>query len=127
MLNSYQALGNIGKDPDFKPGNENTQAVLDFSVAVQRGKDKNGNQKDPYWAQFKAFGKQAETINQYFSKGAEILITDSEPVTEIRDKEDGTKSYWSYYIVRQFSFTKSNSPNYKEEKFDKSDSSSGSW
>ena len=127
MLNSYQALGNIGKDPDFKPGNENKQSVLDFSVAVQRGKDKNGNQKDPYWSQFKAFGKQAETINQYFSKGAEILITDSEPVTEIRDKEDGTKSYWSYYIVRQFSFTKSNSPNYKEEKFDKSDSSSGSW
>jgi len=124
MLNSYQCLGNIGKELKFKEGEDGKQSVLDFSVAVQRGKDKYGNQKDPYWAQIKAFGKQAEIINQYYKPGSEILITDSEPIQETRDKDDGTKAYYNYYIIRQFSFTKSNSPNFKEEK---PKSNSGSW
>ena len=56
MLNSYQCLGNIGKELKFKEGEDGKQSELDFSVAVQRGKDKYGNQKEPYWAQIKAFG-----------------------------------------------------------------------
>ena len=124
MLNSYQCLGNIGKELKFKEGEDGKQSVLDFSVAVQRGKDKYGNQKEPYWAQIKAFSKQAEIINEYYKPGSEILITDSEPIQETREKDDGTKAYYNYYIIRQFSFTKSNSPNFKEEK---PKSNSGSW
>ena len=37
MLNSYQCLGNIGKELKFKEGEDGKQSVLDFSVAVQRG------------------------------------------------------------------------------------------
>jgi len=64
--------GRIGKDLEVKTLGNDTR-VLNFSVALDGGKDKNGN-SITNWINTTAFGRTAEFIGQYFAKGSEIVI-----------------------------------------------------
>ena len=74
-FNRVILMGNLTRDPQLKylPSN---MAVCDFGLAVnRRWRDKDGNQKeDVCFIDISAFGRQAETINQYMAKGRSILI-----------------------------------------------------
>jgi len=67
--------GNLGRDPEMRytPGGT---AVTNMSVATSRqysGAD--GQQvKETIWFRVSAWGKQAETCNQYLHKGSKVLI-----------------------------------------------------
>jgi single-strand DNA-binding protein len=52
------------------------QAVTNFSVATSRQySDSNGQQvKETIWFRVSAWGKQAETCNQYLKKGSKVLV-----------------------------------------------------
>ena len=97
--------GFIGQDPELKHFPDGT-AVVNFSVAdSQRWKDKKtGEMKErTEWMRFVATGRRAEIIAEYFTKGSEILITDS----QFRNREyekDGVKHYTSEFFVNGFEF-----------------------
>lgn len=67
--------GNMTRDPELRYLPSNT-AVCEFGLAINRRfRDRDGNQKDETcFVDISAFGRQAETINQYMSKGRPILI-----------------------------------------------------
>ncbi|MEW6200208.1 MAG: single-stranded DNA-binding protein [Planctomycetota bacterium] len=73
--NKVILLGNLTRDPQLRylPSN---MAVCDFGLAVnRRWRDKDGNQKEEVcFVDVSAFGRQAETINQYMSKGRALLV-----------------------------------------------------
>ena len=75
MYHTIIIVGNLGKDPEMRytPAG---QAVTNFSVATSRqytGSD--GNQvKETIWFRVSAWGKQAETCNQYLKKGSKVLV-----------------------------------------------------
>lgn len=70
MLNKIMLMGRFTKDADLKYTKDG-KAYARFSIATQR--DYNKNEVDFF--NCVAFGKKAEFISKYFSKGSLILIT----------------------------------------------------
>jgi single-strand DNA-binding protein len=73
MINMTIA-GNVGKDAVLR----NTQGgdpVLGFSIAIDNGKDKNGNKRDSTWVQCNVWGKRAESLNSHITKGTKLVVS----------------------------------------------------
>ena len=68
-------LGNVGRDPELRFTPTGT-AVCDFSLATNRTwKDSDGiRQEQVTWFKVTVWGAQAETVNQYLSKGRQVLV-----------------------------------------------------
>ena len=66
--------GNVGKDAVLR----NTQGgdpVLGFSIAIDGGKDKNGNKRDSIWVQCNIWGKRAESLSNHITKGTKLVVS----------------------------------------------------
>jgi single-strand DNA-binding protein len=66
--------GNVGKDAVLR----NTQGgdpVLGFSIAVDNGKDKNGNKRDSTWVQCSIWGKRADSLSSHIVKGTKLVVS----------------------------------------------------
>ncbi len=74
-FNKVILMGNLTRDPQLRYLPNNTP-VCEFGLAVnRRWRDRDGNQREEVcYVDLSAFGRQAETINQYMSKGRPILI-----------------------------------------------------
>lgn len=66
--------GNVGKDAVLRRTG-NGDAVLGFSLAVDNGKDKNGNKRDSTWYDCSVWGKRAESLERYITKGTKLTLT----------------------------------------------------
>ncbi len=73
--NKVILIGNLTRDPQlsYLP---NQTPVCEFGIAVnRRWRDRDGQQReDVCFIDCNAFGKQAETLNQYMSKGRQLLV-----------------------------------------------------
>jgi single-strand DNA-binding protein len=103
-LNKVILIGNITKDIEVKSLPSGI-SVTSFGLATNRKwKDKDGNKQEQ--AEFHniiAFGKQAEVLKQYCSKGDQLFI-EGRLQTRNWDKEDGTKAYRTEIILENFQF-----------------------
>ena len=88
--------GYMGHSPSTKTL-QSGDAVTEFSVAVSDKKDVTE------WFKVKAFGKNAENIDKFFSKGDMILV-DGRMQTSSWDGKDGTKKYKTELIVDRWAF-----------------------
>ena len=70
IMNKLIIKGNLVKDPDYKSGKKDKQSRCSISVAVNRSYDRE--KADFFFCT--AFGKTADFIDEYFSKGDSILI-----------------------------------------------------
>ncbi|MFQ5454237.1 MAG: single-stranded DNA-binding protein [Candidatus Zixiibacteriota bacterium] len=103
-VNKAILIGNLGKDPELRytPGG---QAVVSFSLATNRrwtGKDGQKNEVTT-WHNIVAWGKQAETIKEYLTKGQQVYIEGRIDNRSYDDKE-GNKKYISEVVVENFRF-----------------------
>lgn len=75
MYQSLTVVGRLGRDPEMKflPSGD---PVCAFSIATDRAyTDRSGQkQKETTWFRVTVFGKQAETANQFLSKGKLVLV-----------------------------------------------------
>lgn len=98
-MNKVVLIGRLTKDPDLKFTAGSGTAVSRFTVAVNRQFKKD----ETDFINCVAFGKIAETISQYLTKGRQIAI-----VGNIRtgsyDAQDGTKRYTTDVAVESFEF-----------------------
>ena len=74
MMQQLTIAGNVGKDAELRRTG-NGDAVLGFSVAVDNGKDKNGNKRDSTWFDCSIWGKRAESLERYITKGTKLVLT----------------------------------------------------
>jgi single-strand DNA-binding protein len=65
--------GTVGKDAELRRTG-NGDAVLGFSVAVDQGKDKNGNKRETKWYDASLWGKRAESLQSYITKGTKLTL-----------------------------------------------------
>jgi single-strand DNA-binding protein len=94
-------VGRLTKDIDFKVNGENMTAK--FTIAVNRDfKNKNG-QYDADFINCTAFGKRAETISKYFTKGQQVCVKGPWR-TGSYNAQDGTKRYTNELLVEGFTF-----------------------
>jgi len=105
-LNKTLIAGNLTRDPEKKalPTGSN---VTNFSVAVNRVwyKDEQKQEATEY-INIVAFGKQADTIAQYFKKGSSIFVEGRIQTRSWEDKE-GNKKYATEVIMENFQFVNS--------------------
>jgi single-strand DNA-binding protein len=68
-------VGNLGNDPELRY-TPSGQAVTNLSVATNRKWTGNDGQthEETVWFRVSVWGKQAETVNQYLSKGSKVLV-----------------------------------------------------
>jgi single-strand DNA-binding protein len=75
----YQKIiiaGNLGRDPEMRYLPDGT-AVTNINVATSRGwtdKATGEPRKETTWFRVSVWGRQAETANQYLSKGRSVLV-----------------------------------------------------
>jgi single-strand DNA-binding protein len=86
--NKIIIIGNLGRDPELSYTPQGT-AVCKFSVATnERRRDKSGEQQDiTTWFRVSAWGKQAENISRYLTKGRKVYIEGRLHVEEWNDRE----------------------------------------
>ncbi len=101
LKNRVQLIGNLGKDPDIK-NLESGKIVANFSMATSEVyKDAKGKKvTDTQWHNLVAWGKTAEIIDQYLSKGSEVAV-EGKLVHRSYDGKDGQKRYVTEVVVDQ--------------------------
>jgi single-strand DNA-binding protein len=80
-MNNITIAGRIGKDPEQRSLNDGT-TVLSFSVADDQGKDKQA-----IWWRCSLFGKRADSLAQYLTKGSSVTVSGNVTEREYTDKE----------------------------------------
>ena len=91
MLNDIKIHGYLGRDPELKEyknarGEKNN--LVNFSVGVSRDM---GDETD--WFDVTFFGRRAEVIDKFFSKGSQIIVTGRMQADTV--EKDGRKhKYW---------------------------------
>lgn len=65
--------GNVGNVKDLKTvGNDE---VLNFSIAVDNGKDKSGERRESTWYDCALWGKRAASLAPYITKGSKLAVS----------------------------------------------------
>lgn len=75
MYQKIIIIGRLGRDPEMRYTAQGT-AVTSFSVATDRSwTDQSGQRQErTTWFRVSAWGRQAETCNQYLSKGRLVMV-----------------------------------------------------
>ena len=102
-INSVNLIGRLTKDVDLRFASGSGTTIAKFTLAVPREFKKD----ETDFINCVAFGKAAETINQYVTKGRQFAVT-GRIQTGSYDAQDGTKRYTTDVIVNGFTFVDSN-------------------
>ena len=96
-------VGNLTRDPELRYTSEGTP-VGKMGVAVNhRYRAKNGENRDEVsFFNVTAFGKTAEIVSKYLTKGAPILIDGR--LNQNRYEKDGEKKSYVQVIMDRFEF-----------------------
>ena len=84
-----ELIGKLGRDPElnYRP---NGNAVVNFPVACNNGKDDDGNPIQPTWIDVSAWKNRAEFVNKHFNKGDGIYV-EGLPKAESWVGDDGVR------------------------------------
>ena len=106
-MNKVIIIGRFTRDPEIKYSTgENATATARFSLAVNRRfKNKEGNY-DADFINCVAFGKTAEFVEKYFTKGMAIGITGRIQTGSYINNE-GQKVYKTEVVVEETEFVES--------------------
>ena len=101
IKNQVQLIGNVGQEPTIT-NLENGKKVARLSLATnEHYKNANGEkQTDTQWHTVVAWGKSAEIIEKYVSKGKEIAIEGKLSSRSYEDKE-GVKRYVTEVVANE--------------------------
>ena len=90
-INRITIVGHMGKDPEGR-SMPNGDRVVRFSVATTEKWTKNGEKQErTEWHNCEAFGKLAEIIEQYGTKGRLVYLEGAKRTDEYEDKATGVK------------------------------------
>ena len=104
-FNKVILMGNITRDPEMRYTPKGTP-VAAIGIAVNRKwKDESGQLKeDVAFIDLVSYGKQAETIVQYFKKGSPILVEGRLAQERWTDKDTGSAKSKTRVVIETFQF-----------------------
>lgn len=104
-LNKVMLAGNLTRDVELRNVGSGTQ-VANIGIAINRSwKDANGEKKEETtFVDCEAWGKAAETIAKFFSKGKPIYLDGRLRLEQWDDKETGQKRSKMKVVVESFQF-----------------------
>jgi single-strand DNA-binding protein len=104
-LNKVMLIGNLTRDPELRHTPKGT-SVTELGLAINRVwyDDNKQKQEDTTFVDVTFWGRQAETIQQYLSKGRPILVEGRLQLDSWDDKETGKKRSKLRVIGESFQF-----------------------
>lgn len=103
-MNTVIMMGRLTRDPEIRPTTTGN-VVASFSIAVDRRFKREGEPEADFF-NCTAFGRTAEFVEKYFTKGKKILLTGSIQNDNYTNK-DGQKVYATKIIVENVEFAAS--------------------
>ena len=108
-MNKVILIGNLVQDIELRTTEKGT-AVVRNKVAINNGKDENGNERPTDFLLFYAFNKVAENMAKYCEKGSKVAI-EGRLKNRSWDKQDGTKAYETAVYASNITFLNTRSGN----------------
>lgn len=111
IRNKVQLIGNVGNDPEMTVL-ESGKKVIRFSLATNENyKNSKGDKvQNTDWHNIVAWGKTAEIIETYASKGKQIAI-DGKLTSRSYETKEGDKRYITEVVVSEVLLLSSNTEN----------------
>jgi single-strand DNA-binding protein len=105
-INKVIVIGNLGADPVIRTLPNSGQSVANFSLATtERFTDRTGGkQQRTEWLRVVAFGRLAETCEQFLSKGRQVYIEGRLTTRQYEAKNGSGKRYWTEIVAREIRF-----------------------
>lgn len=96
--------GNLTRDVELKSTQSKT-AIANFTLAVNRSfkKQDGSTDQEAAFADCTAFGRTAETLNQYLSKGSPLMVEGRLKTDQWQDQQGNNRSKLKV-IVERFEF-----------------------
>jgi single-strand DNA-binding protein len=104
-LNKVMLIGNLTRDPELRHTPKGT-AVSEISLAINRNwtNDQGQKQEETTFVEVTLWGRQAEVVQQYVTKGSPIYIEGRLQLDSWDDKETGKKRSKLRVIGENFQF-----------------------
>ena len=104
-FNKVILMGNLTRDPELRQTQSGT-SVCRFSIAVNRSYNaQDGSARDETcFVEIDCFGKSAENIAKFFSKGKPILVEGRLRQDSWEDKQTGQKRTKLMVVLERFEF-----------------------
>ena len=97
-MNQITILGRLSSDVELRRTQSGLSVAI-FNVAVNNGKDRDGNERSADFIPCKAWKEKAEFISRYFSKGKMILLTGKFKTDKYTHKQYSDVTIYSSYIL----------------------------
>lgn len=104
-MNKVIMKGNVVRDFNFKDAGE--YHVAWGTLALNRGKDKDGNDRGADFPNIVAYGHNADFLNRFGKKGRAFLIEARIRTGSHDDEETGKKTYTTSFVVERIEFADS--------------------
>lgn len=102
-VNKYTCVGNLGRDPDVRY-TDRGGAVANMSVAIGERKKEGDTWKDhTEWVRVVAFGKLAELVEKFLTKGRQVYVEGRLQTRSYKDK-DGVEKWSTEVVAREILF-----------------------
>jgi len=99
LKNKVQLVGHVGQDPEIKTfEGEKKLANLTLATNEVYKNDKGEKVEETQWHRLVAWGKTAETIEKYVTKGKEIAI-EGKLNHRTYDDKNGEKKYITEVVI----------------------------
>ena len=102
MINNITLMGRLTADPELKTTTTG-RSVTSFSIAVDRGYARNGEERQTDFINIVAWQQQAEFVCRYFKKGSMIALTGSLQSRSYEDKNGNRRTVYEV-VANSFSF-----------------------
>jgi len=101
LKNKVQLIGNLGSNPEIKTL-DGGKKLAKFSIATNESyRNANGEKvTETQWHNLVAWGKLAEIIEKYITKGSEVAVEGKLTYRTYNDK-DGVKEYFTEIQVNE--------------------------
>ena len=101
-MNLVLISGRLTKDPEVRYTTGTQMAVAVFTLAIDRGKDKNGEDMGADFPRVTVFGKQAENCERFLGKGCRVSVQGR--IQTGSYEKDGQKVYTTDVIASRVEF-----------------------
>ncbi|MGB0981162.1 MAG: single-stranded DNA-binding protein [Winogradskyella sp.] len=101
LRNKVQLIGNLGNDPEII-NLDSGKKIAKFSMATNESYKNAQGEKvtDTQWHNVVAWGKTAEIIEKYITKGREVVV-EGKLTSRSYDDKEGNKRYVTEVLVNE--------------------------
>jgi single-strand DNA-binding protein len=99
LKNKVQLIGNLGQNPEIKTI-DGGRKLAKFSIATSESyRNANGEKvNETQWHNLVAWGKLAEIVEKYVTKGSEVAVEGKLTYRTYNDKEGNKKYFTEIYV-----------------------------